>query len=87
MGLFNFSKPDASAGQDIVLIVNEDQVSVPASEATGLTVAQLFNKFASTLCDTNRINRYINQGRIVQGTAPALEGTIYSAAIASESKG
>ena len=39
MGLFNFSKPDASAGQDIQLIVNAETVNIPAAEAAGLTVA------------------------------------------------
>lgn len=87
MGLFNFAKPDASAGQDIQLVVNAETVNVPAAEAAGMTVAELFSRFASNLCDVSRINRYVSTGRIVAGTAVAEAGTVYSAAIASEAKG
>ena len=53
MGLFNFAKPDASAGQDIQLVVNAETVNVPAAEAAGMTVADLFSRFASNLCDVS----------------------------------
>ena len=87
MGLFNFSKPDASVGQDIQLIVNDESITVPAAEAKGMTVADVFARFASTLGDISRVNRYVSCGRVVAGTSAVEEGTIYSAAIASESKG
>ena len=88
MGLFNFSAPSNNDGaQDIQLIVNDETVTVPAREATGLSVAELFSRFADGICDTGRINRYISLGRIVDGSAKAEAGVIYSGAIASESKG
>lgn len=87
MGLFNFAKPESNAAQDIQLVVNAETVTVPAAEAQGLTVAELFSRFASSLCDVSRINRYVSTGRIVSGTAVAEAGTVYSAAIASEAKG
>lgn len=87
MGLFNFAKPESNAAQDIQLVVNAETVTVPAAEAQGLTVAELFSRFASNLCDVSRINRYVSTGRIVAGTAAAEAGTVYSAAIASEAKG
>lgn len=87
MGLFNFSAPDASAGQDIQLLINDETVTIPAVEAQGMSVREVFAKFASSLCDTTRINRYVSQGRIVAGDSKAAPGTIYSGAIASESKG
>ncbi len=87
MALFNFSKPEATAGNDIQLMVNDETITVPAGEAKGLSVAELFRRFAGSICDTERINRYVALGRVVNGTSQAEEGTLYSAAIASESKG
>ena len=87
MGLFNFSAPDASAGQDIQLLINDETVTIPAVEANGMSVREVFTKFASSMCDTTRINRFVSQGRIVAGDSPAECGTIYTGAIASESKG
>ena len=88
MGLFNFSKPsDPSEGQDIQLIVNSETVNVPLAEAEGLTVKAVFARFASSLCDTNRINRFVSTGRIVDGDSLVQAGTVYSGAVASESKG
>ena len=88
MGLFNFSKPsDNNSSEAIQLIVNDETVTVSAAEASGLSVAELFNRFASDICDVTRINRYVSLGRIVPPTATAEAGTIYSGAITSESKG
>ena len=88
MGLFNFSAPsNNNAAQEIQLIVNDETVTVPAAEAAGLSVAELFNRFANGICDTTRINRFISLGRIVDGTAKAEAGVVYSGAISSESKG
>ena len=87
MALFNFSKPSGSEGQDIQILINDETVTVPAAEAQGLTVSELFSRFASTVCDVSRINRFVAQGRIVAGSATVEAGTIYSGAIASESKG
>lgn len=87
MALFNFSKPSATEGNDIQLMVNDETITVPAAEAKGLSVADLFRRFASGVCDVERINRYVALGRVVNGTSQAEEGTLYSAAIASESKG
>ena len=88
MSLFQFNRPaNESAGNDVVLIVNEESVTVPGADAQGKTVQQLFQQFASSIADVSRINRYINQGRIVDGGSTAETGTVYSGAIASESKG
>ena len=87
MGLFNFSAPDQNDAQEIQLIVNDDSVTVSAQEADGMTIRQVFNRFASNICNTGRINRYVAMGRIVDGNSSVTPGTVYSAAIASESKG
>ena len=87
MGLFNFSAPSDNTAQEIQLIVNDETVTVPAAEANGLTVAELFSRFASSVCDVARINRYVSLGRIIDGSAKAEAGVVYSGAIASESKG
>ena len=87
MGLFNFSAPSNNEAQDIQLIVNDETVTVPAAEAEGLSVSELFRRFAGNICDTTRINRYVSLGRIIDGSAKAEAGVVYSGAIASESKG
>ena len=90
MGLFNFAQPATNnngGAQDIQLIVNSETVTVPAAEAEGMTVKQVFSRFASSLCDTDRINRYVSTGRIVDGESIVQAGTVYSGAVASESKG
>ena len=90
MGLFSFnsiSNNDNDGAQDIQLIVNDETVTVPAAEADGMTIRQLFERFAAGICDTDRINRFISLGRIVDESTKAEAGVIYSGAIASESKG
>ena len=92
MALFNFNRNASSAAstdanQEVVLIVNDTQITVSAAEAEGLTVSQLFERFASNSADVSRINRYVSQGRIVAGSSSAEAGTVYSGAISSESKG
>ena len=88
MGLFNFNAPSNNdGGQDIELIINDERITVSASEADGLTVAQVFSRFASDSADTSRVNRYVAQGTIVAADSVVEPGTIYSAAIASETKG
>ena len=89
MGLFNFNAPsnNADAAQDVELIINDERITVSGAEANGLTVAQIFNRFASGVADLSRINRYVAQGKIVAADSTVEPGTIYSAAIASETKG
>ena len=89
MGLFNFNAPsnNANAAQDVELIINDERITVSGAEANGLTVAQIFNRFAGAVADLSRINRYVAQGKIVAGDSTVEPGTIYSAAIASETKG
>ena len=88
MGLFNFNAPSNDDGaNDIELIINDERITVNASEAEGLTIAQVFARFASRVADTSRVNRYVAQGRIVAADSQVEPGTIYSAAIASETKG
>lgn len=88
MGLFNFNAPSNNDNtQDIELIVNDERITVSAAEASGLTVRQVFDRFASRVADTSRVNRFVAQGTIVAADSTVEPGTIYSAAIASETKG
>ena len=90
MALFNFNRPsnnNDSVNEVIQLIINDEVIDVPATEASGLTVAEVFTRYAANACDVRRINRYVAQGRIVGGNTPAVSGTVYSGAITSESKG
>ena len=92
MGLFNFSAPsqnsDGAGGSDnIELIINDETITVSAAEASNMTVKQVFDRFAAGSADVSRVNRYVAQGRIVAPDSIAEAGMIYSAAIASETKG
>ena len=92
MALFNFSRPasnnDEGSVNDVIrLIINDETVEVTGAQAAGKTVEQLFTQYASASADVSRINRYVAQGRIVSGSSAAEAGTVYSGAIASESKG
>ncbi len=92
MALFNFNRNNNSSdasdtAQEVVLIVNDERIIVSAAEASGLTVAELFGRYASNSADVSRINRYVAQGRSVAGSSAAEAGTVYSGAISSESKG
>ena len=87
MGLFNFASPSDNAAQPVQLIVNDETITVSAAEAEGLSVVELFQRFASSVCDVTRINRFVSLGRIIDANTPVEAGTVYSGAIASESKG
>ena len=90
MGLFNFAKPsdNASSGdQPVQLVVNSETIEVSAAEAKGKTVGDLFRQFASSICDVNRINRFVAAGTIVAASDDVKLGTVYTGAIASEAKG
>ena len=92
MGLFNFASPSnndsaASAGQEIELVINDERVTISAAEASNMTVRQVFQRFAANVADVSRVNRYVASGRIVSPDSVAEAGTVYTAAIASESKG
>jgi len=90
MGLFSFSKPSDNAGdsnKEIQLIINSETINVPFEEAEGKTIQQVFARFANSVCDTNRINRFVSLGRIIAPSSVVEAGTVYSGSIASESKG
>ena len=94
MGFFNFTNKtaDSSNGgtaerKPIVLQLNEEQITVPASEAEGKTVGELFEEYASELGDTDRISRFVAAGQIVNQDTVVQLGTVYRGAITSESKG
>lgn len=88
MGLFSFSKPsENNAVQEVQLVLNDDSVNVPFEEVQGMSVAEVFRRFGSGMGDVARINRFVAQGRIVNATAVVEAGTVYSGAVASESKG
>jgi len=94
MALFNFNRNNTNTAasttdvvNEVILIVNDERIVVSAAEASGLTVAELFGRYAANSADVTRINRYVAQGRIVAGSSAAEAGTVYSGAISSESKG
>lgn len=94
MGLFSLLKTNSNSNtqsannqQDIQLCLNEESLTISAAQASGLTIAQLFERFAGGLGDTSRIIRYCAAGTIVDGDSTPVPGTIYRGAVNSESKG
>ena len=96
MALFNFNRSSVNSNDNngsngvnnvIRLIINDETIEVPTAQAEGLNIRQVFERFASDSCDVTRINRFVAQGRIINGSTAVEGGNVYSGAIASESKG
>lgn len=96
MGFFKFANNTTSNATEgvtterkpIVLQLNEESITIPASEAEGKTVSQLFEEYASDLGgDIDRVSRFVAAGQIVSQDTVVQLGTIYRGAITSESKG
>jgi hypothetical protein len=91
MGFFNFSSKsndsNKPADKPVILQLNEEEVIVDAGVIGERTVAELFEDFGDALGDTHRATRYVASGQIVDGSTRAVAGTIYRAAITSETKG
>lgn len=94
MGLFNFNintntntDHNQDAPKTIVLCLNEEQVEVQLKDAENTTIQDLFEEYADSLGDTERISRFIVSGRVVDGNATPQPGMVYRGAISSESKG
>jgi hypothetical protein len=72
----------------VVLTAGTERVEIPASNAQGKTVSQLFAEYGEELgIDTDRINRYVDAGRIVTADTPVEAGRQYSGNTTAESKG
>lgn len=72
----------------VVLTAGTERVEIPASDVRGKTIAQLFAMYGEQLgVDTDRINRYVDAGRIVTGDTPVEPGRQYSGNTTAESKG
>jgi len=92
MGFFNFGTKTTAATTEtntrpIILQFNEEEITVSAQDAAGKTVGELFEEFASDLGDVDRVNRYVAAGQVISASTGAAPGTVYRAAITSESKG
>lgn len=90
MGLFNFINKSAdndATPQVVILQLNSEQVTVPASEINGRSIQQLFDDYSEDLGDTDRIGRYVTAGRVVSDDTIAQPGAVYRGAISSEQKG
>ncbi len=72
----------------VILAAGTEEVQVPASEAQGKTVQQLFQQYSEELgIDENRVNRFVDAGRIIDGTATVQVGHKYSGSTNSDTKG
>lgn len=90
MSLFDafFSGNNSNTADHVVLNAGTEEVKVPANEAQGKTLQQLFAQYAEQLgIDVERINRFVDAGRVVPGTTQVQLGRVYSGAVNSESKG
>jgi uncharacterized membrane protein len=85
---FNSNNNSTTNNDLIVLTAGTERVEVFASDAKGKTVAQLFQENADALgIDADRINRYVDAGRIVTSDTPVEAGRQYSGNTTAESKG
>ena len=94
MALFNFTfnTPNNSDNNDqtsesIELQLNEDSVTIAAAEVKGLSIREVFERFSQRLGDTDRINKFVCAGRIVEADSTVQAGMVYRGAVHSESKG
>lgn len=85
---FNNSNSNSTDTSMVVLTAGTERVEIPASDAQGKTVSQLFQQYGEQLgVDTDRINRYVDAGRIVTADTPVEPGRSYSGNTTAESKG
>lgn len=85
---FNNSEANTTNKDVVVLTAGTERVEVLASDARGKTVAQLFQEHAEELgIDADRINRFVDAGRIVTSDTPVEPGRQYSGNTTAESKG
>lgn len=85
---FSSSNSNTTNTDVVVLTAGTERVEVLASDAKGKTVAQLFQENAEALgIDADRINRFVDAGRIVTSDAPVEPGHSYSGNTTAESKG
>jgi len=95
MALFNFNRSSVNSNDNndgdvnnvIRLIINDETIEVSAAEAAGMSIKEVFERFASEACDVTRINRFVAQGRIIPCSTNVEGGNVYSGAISSEAKG
>lgn len=93
MGFFNFGSNNTSTTaasterKPVILQLNEEQITISPADAEGKSVAELFSQYADDLGDTDRINRFVAAGQIVNGDTVVELGTVYRGAITSETKG
>ena len=94
MGFFRFTNTTTNSTADtierkpVVLQLNEEQITIPATEAAGKSIGQLFQEHSDQLGgDASRISRYVAAGQIISQDTVVQLGTIYRGAVLSESKG
>jgi hypothetical protein len=77
---------DGSAGQPMILEVNDISVTVPADQ-TNQPLRTLFSKFLSDQVSVENLNSFVVSGRIVNGATQGAPGMIVRAAATSDTKG
>jgi hypothetical protein len=84
-----FSGQNSSTDKEVVILAaGTEEVIIPASEAEGKTVQQLFQEHSEQLgIDEERVNRFVDAGRIIDGTATVQSGHKYSGSTNSDTKG
>jgi hypothetical protein len=98
MALFNFSfntpspaPNEPTKGDDnsvVILQYNAASVTIPAADAEGKTVEQLFEEYEDELdgADTSEAT-FMKSGQVVESDSTVKAGTVYRACITSDTKG
>jgi hypothetical protein len=76
-----------SYSEPVVILINEETISLSEAQYRGKSVSQLVAEYANSYIDVSRVNRYLINGTIVSGDTVVRPGESIRVAIASESKG
>lgn len=83
------SSEAATSNEPVIIFVTPgNEVEVPADEAANTTVSVLFERYADVLgIDPEQIERYTDQGRVIQGSATPAPGRLIQGSASSFTKG
>jgi hypothetical protein len=78
---------DSNNSQDpVTLQINDSTFTIPGTDATGLTIREAFQRYATGV-DASRINQFVVNGERKDGSTLVEPGQSIRGAIATESKG
>lgn len=77
----------ADQSAPVILLLNEESITLNSDQFRGKTVSQLFGEYGHTIGNVSRINRFVLNGEVVPGDTVVRPGETVRGAVSSESKG